>query len=67
LLNVVRDVYQTFQVVALGSPAAKAPASPPLLDREPVKEHAAAYVCSTFACEAPVTKPEKLQVQLTQR
>ena len=65
LLNVIRDGYQPFQVVALGSPAAKPPAAPLLQDREPVNGHAAAYVCRTFACEAPVTEPEKLQAKLT--
>jgi uncharacterized protein YyaL (SSP411 family) len=61
LLNVVRDGYQPFQVVALGSPDAQSPAVPLLQDRGLVDGHAAAYVCRYFSCQAPVTIPQALE------
>jgi uncharacterized protein YyaL (SSP411 family) len=64
LLSVVQDGYRPFQVVAVGGPTANSPAIPLLKDRGLVKEHAAAYVCRDFACQAPVTKPEGLRAQL---
>jgi uncharacterized protein YyaL (SSP411 family) len=57
LLGVVRDGYQPFQVVALGSPDGQRPAVPLLQDRGLVEGQAAAYVCRVFACQAPVTSP----------
>jgi uncharacterized protein YyaL (SSP411 family) len=67
LLNVVRDGYRPFQVVALGAPGAQLPAIPPLQDRGLVVGRAAVYVCRDFACQAPVTEPEGLHAQLEQR
>ena len=73
LLNVVRDDYQPFQVVALGAPGAQPPAVPLLLDRGLVNGQAAAYVCDApvpgraFACQVPVTEPEGLQALLEPR
>jgi len=64
LLSVVQDGYRPVQVVALGGPTANSPAIPLLKDRGLVKEHAAAYLCRDFACQAPVTKPEGLRAQL---
>jgi uncharacterized protein YyaL (SSP411 family) len=64
LLRVVRDGYQPFQVLALGSPGAEPPAVPLLQDRGPVDGRAAAYVCRDFSCQAPATQLEGLQEQL---
>ncbi len=61
LLNVVRDGYRPFQVVALGAPDAQSPAVPLLQDRGLVDGHATAYVCRDFACQAPVTTPLELE------
>jgi len=67
LLNVVRDGYRPFQVVALGMPDAQPPAVPLLQDRGLVEGHAAAYVCRDFTCQAPVTTPEALELFLNTR
>jgi uncharacterized protein YyaL (SSP411 family) len=73
LLNVVRSEYRPFQVVALSAPGPVESAVPLLQDRNLVYGHAAAYVCDApvpgraFACQAPVSKPETLCVQLEQR
>jgi hypothetical protein len=64
LLEVVRDGYQPFQVVALGAPDGQTPAVPLLQDRGLVEGHAAAYVCVGFTCQAPVTGSEELQGEL---
>ena len=61
LLNVVRDGYRPFQVVALGSPHTRPPDVPLLQDRGLVEGHAAAYVCRGFTCQAPVGQPKTLQ------
>jgi uncharacterized protein YyaL (SSP411 family) len=67
LLHVVRDAYRPFQVVALGEPEAQPPTVPLLQDRGLVDGRATAYVCRSFSCRAPVTKPAKLQAQLAPR
>ena len=67
LLNIVREGYRPFQVVALGAPKAQPPTVPLLQDRGLVDGQATAYVCQAFACQAPVTKPAKLQAQLAPR
>jgi uncharacterized protein YyaL (SSP411 family) len=64
LLNVVRDGYQPFRVVALGALDAESPSVPLLQDRGQLDGQATAYVCRDFACQAPVTKPEGLRAQL---
>jgi uncharacterized protein YyaL (SSP411 family) len=64
LLSVVRSGCRPFQVVALGAPGAQPPAVPLLRGRGSVEGHAAAYVCTRFACQAPVTEPEALKVLL---
>ncbi len=64
LLSVVRDGYRAFQVVALGSPGAQPIAVPLLQDRGLVDGRAAAYVCRSFVCQAPVTKGEALRFLL---
>jgi uncharacterized protein YyaL (SSP411 family) len=61
LLNVVRDGYRPFQVVALGAPSRQGAQVPLLQDRGLVDGQPAAYVCRDFACQAPVTEPEALQ------
>ncbi|MCL7454833.1 MAG: thioredoxin domain-containing protein [Anaerolineae bacterium] len=61
LLNVVRDGYRPFQVVALGASGAQASAVPLLQDRGQVDGKAAAYVCRDFTCQAPVTTPPALE------
>jgi hypothetical protein len=66
LLDVIRQSYRPFQVVALGAPAAELPAVPLLQDRGLVDGQAAAYVCRDFACQAPVTDVESLLRQLEQ-
>jgi uncharacterized protein YyaL (SSP411 family) len=60
-LNVVRDGYRPFQVVALGAPEGQPSAVPLLQDRGLVDEQAAAYVCRDFSCQAPVTTPPALE------
>jgi hypothetical protein len=66
LLNVVRDGYWPFQVVALGAPD-RDTAVPLLQDRGLVDGQAAAYVCDApvpghpLACQAPVTAPQALE------
>jgi len=67
LLNVVREGYRPFQVVALGSPITEPPAVPLLQDRSLVDGRASAYVCRDFACQAPVTTPEALELFLNTR
>jgi uncharacterized protein YyaL (SSP411 family) len=75
LLNVVRDGYRPFQVVALGAPdggnatdAVGSIATVPLLqDRGLVDGEAAAYVCRGFTCQAPVTTAEALELLLNTR
>jgi len=60
LLDVVRDGYQPFQVVAAGEEA-----SLPLLENRPqIGGRGTAYVCRQFLCQTPVTKPEELALQL---
>ena len=63
-LNVVRDGYRPFQVVALGALDVQPSTVPLLQDRGLVEGRAAAYVCRDFACQAPTTEPEALQTQL---
>jgi uncharacterized protein YyaL (SSP411 family) len=64
LLNVVRDGYRPFQMVALGAPSDQPPAVPLLQDRGLVEGRATTYVCRDFVCQAPVTEPEALRAQL---
>jgi uncharacterized protein YyaL (SSP411 family) len=64
LLSVVRDGYRPFQVIALGEPAPDESAVPLLRDRGLVDEPTAAFVCRDFACQTPVTEPERLRAQL---
>ncbi len=64
LLNVVRDGYRPFQVVALGALDAQLPAVPPLQDRGQLDGQATAYVCRDLTCQAPVTEPEALRARL---
>ena len=69
LLNVVRQGYRPYQVVALGSPGGGnatdgvgSIADVPLLqDRSLVDGRAAAYVCRSFTCQTPVVGPEALR------
>jgi uncharacterized protein YyaL (SSP411 family) len=67
LLNVVREAYRPFQVVALGTPGTQPHPVPLLQDRGLVDGQAAAYVCRDFACQAPVTTPEALELLLNTR
>jgi len=67
LLNVVRDGYRPFQVVALGAPDGQPSAVPLLQDRGLVNGKPAAYVCRDFACQAPVAEPQALRNLLAQR
>jgi uncharacterized protein YyaL (SSP411 family) len=63
LLAVARDGFRPFQVIALGAPKPDDYTVPLLRDRGLVGEHAAAYVCRDFACQAPVVQPEGLRAQ----
>ena len=64
LLNVARNSYQPFQVVGLGASGPEGARVPLLYDRGLVDGQSTAYVCRSFACQAPVTKPEGLRAQL---
>jgi uncharacterized protein YyaL (SSP411 family) len=64
LLNVVREGYQPFQVVALGAPDAQPAAVPLLQDRGLVDGRATAYVCRSFSCRTPATDVDALRVLL---
>ena len=64
LMNVVRDGYRPFQVVALGLPTTLLPTVPLLQERGLVNGKPAAYVCRNFACQTPVTETEGLRAQL---
>jgi uncharacterized protein YyaL (SSP411 family) len=73
LLNVVRNGYRPFQVVALGTPSVQGTQVPLLEDRGLVDGQATAYVCDApvpgraFACQAPITEQEVLEMQLEHR
>jgi uncharacterized protein YyaL (SSP411 family) len=67
LLNVVREGYRPFQVVALGSLDAQSPSVSLLQDRGQLDGQATAYVCRDFACQAPIAEQEVLEVQLEHR
>ena len=67
LLNVARDGYQPFQVVALGVPDRGASTVPLLDERDLVDGQPAANLCRDFVCQAPISEPEGLQAQLKQR
>ncbi len=64
LLSVVRGAYRPFQVVALGAPSPQGAQVALLQHRRLVDGQAAAYVCRDYACQAPITEPERLQEQL---
>jgi uncharacterized protein YyaL (SSP411 family) len=66
LLNIVRDGYRPFQVVALGAPGGQPSVVPLLQDRGLVNGQATTYMCREFACQASIAKPEKLRAQLNQ-
>jgi uncharacterized protein YyaL (SSP411 family) len=61
LLHVVRDGYRPFQVVALGAPDPEGAQVPLLQNRGLVDGQAAAYICRSFACQAPITTPQALE------
>ena len=67
LLNVVRDGYRPFQVVALGAQDTQSSVIPLLRDRGLVNGRAAAYVCRDFACQAPAADPDGLRALLRRR
>jgi uncharacterized protein YyaL (SSP411 family) len=67
LLNVVREGYRPFQVVALGSLDAQSPSVPLLQDRGQLDGQATAYVCRDFAWRAPIAEQEVLEVQQEHR
>jgi uncharacterized protein YyaL (SSP411 family) len=66
LLNVVRDGYRPFQVIALRAPGRGTSTVPLLDDRHLVDGQPAAYVCRDFACQAPLLDPAALQLLLKQ-
>ena len=63
LLEVVRDGYRPFQVVAAGDESEE-PGLPLLENRSRVDGKATAYVCRQFVCKAPVTDPKELAQEL---
>jgi len=64
LLNVVFGAYRPNKVVA-GAETPPEKANTPLLEgREMIGGHTTAYVCESYACQMPVTKPDALAVQL---
>ena len=63
LLEVVRDGYRPFQVVAAGDGSEKA-AVTLLENRTQIDGKGTAYVCRQFLCQAPVTDPLALSRQL---
>jgi hypothetical protein len=63
-LSVIRDRYRPFQVVALGSADTQPAAVPLLQDRGLVQGQAAAYLCRSFACQAPITTAKSLEEAL---
>jgi uncharacterized protein YyaL (SSP411 family) len=64
LLNVVRDGYRPFQMVALGEPDAQPSVVSLLRERGLVDGRAAAYVCREFTCQVPVADPDGLRALL---
>jgi uncharacterized protein YyaL (SSP411 family) len=62
LIDVVRETFRPFAVLAAGS--AGASSVPLLVDRPQRDGQATAYVCRHFACRAPVTEPVDLRTQL---
>ncbi len=62
LLQVLRSEYRPFQVVAAGREGEGA--LPLLENRAQVEGRGTAYVCRKFACQTPVTDPNKLAEQL---
>jgi hypothetical protein len=67
LLSVARSGYRPFQVVAVGCPTTQERAVPLLRDRGLVRGQAAAYVCRSFTCQAPVTESMELRAALSSR
>ena len=63
LLEVIRNHYRPFQVVAAGDGGEGAPL-PLLENRFRVDGKGTAYVCRRFICQAPVTDPQELARQL---
>ena len=63
LLNAVRDGYRPFQLVAMGEPDADTTV-PLLAQRGLVDGQAAAYVCRSLTCQAPVVEPRALRALL---
>ncbi|MGI9539354.1 MAG: hypothetical protein ACR2N6_04315, partial [Miltoncostaeaceae bacterium] len=66
LIAVAREHAGPRAVIAAGAPddAAALEAAPLLEDRPLVDGAPAAYVCTGFACQAPVTTPEALRAEL---
>jgi hypothetical protein len=63
LLEVLREEYRPFQVVAAATSTEEA-ALPLLQDRPQVDDKGTAYVCRQFVCQAPVTDARALAAQL---
>jgi uncharacterized protein YyaL (SSP411 family) len=62
LAAVVRSAFRPHQVLAGGPEGSEEP--PLLRDRHAIDGQAAAYVCESFTCQAPVTTPEELTAVL---
>ena len=65
LLKVLYETYRPSKVVAVGLPSDDGEEAVPLLaGRRRLDERATAYACQHFACQAPVTGPEALAVDM---
>jgi uncharacterized protein YyaL (SSP411 family) len=63
LLAVAQDCHWSFQVLAPRAPNTQPPVVPLLRDQGLVAGQAAAYVCRSFACYAPVTDAQALRMR----
>jgi uncharacterized protein YyaL (SSP411 family) len=63
LLGIAQDVYQPYQIVAIGAPDSEM-ILPAFQDRAQIDDRSTAYVCANLACQAPVAHPEGLRALL---
>ena len=63
LLGIAQDGYQPYQIVAAGAPDSEM-MLPAFQDRDQIGDRATAYVCTNFACQAPVADPDGLRALL---
>jgi uncharacterized protein YyaL (SSP411 family) len=63
LLEVARDAYRPFQVIAAAEEDAQS-SLPLLADRPRIEGKGTAYLCRRFVCQAPTTDADQLRLQL---